>query len=621
MVGRHSILNIEAELAATSETPTPARIAPYTECLLVHEWKVLTSESKTLTARQRVRVAHWGILKLALQPASGWKVGERHALKLQPFNPQGKEGTLYTSDTLPQDLAAPFYLDDPAGRLTQVVDDKYVLAEEMFAKGLDRCEHVKLIVVSDCRWRSGIPDLTGDANRACIEGLNLTVATAFFPVHDYLIRKSIRTYPSLKWVVWVIAPQFVAAMGQEVLDHPPWPDLEGSKEKPAQAGRAFDVRIPTSPDRSSHSSAGVREEFRQRFTKNVCIPDLQAWYLFEGVVRELNRRDVNVLAFVHLGQQFNRDGLDKNMRHEYYPALVERLAAMTALYPNFHFVKRSDATHGLFGRNAKGSDPTAVLSRYLQAHDRKPVPLTSDDTPVEKIGRVDPGQRATPQALEAKLELIRQVNNDAALLLVGGREAARFDATALGAVNLAFEGATTVESEGLVRGAVAAGKRIKWVLWDIQPHTVAARQGEDRIQALQGPAWPYQKDRIVPPEAPAPIVLGPGVTCARATREWELSLERWLLFENAVRELAKRDVKVLALGLPSSVKSYSTAVHAALADRLQAMTLAYPNCFHLPPQAFAAGKPESLQTIKALLDAPEGRGRMNSDIAPPTGNE
>jgi hypothetical protein len=93
---------VEAELVARSAVPKLEDLAPYRQALAVFEYRAAGPP-------RRFRVAHWVILDGKVLPAAGWKVGERYALRLEPFadNPQVHGCRL--SDTLKEAPELPFY--------------------------------------------------------------------------------------------------------------------------------------------------------------------------------------------------------------------------------------------------------------------------------------------------------------------------------------------------------------------------------------------------------------------------------------------------------------------------------------------------------------------------------
>lgn len=100
---------------AVSPPPSLAAIAPYREALVVHEIEQSAGESP-----RRLRVARWGLFAGETAPAARAVVGERVALLVEPLTGNARAESLYLADALPEDLAAPLWLDvslgtDPGG--------------------------------------------------------------------------------------------------------------------------------------------------------------------------------------------------------------------------------------------------------------------------------------------------------------------------------------------------------------------------------------------------------------------------------------------------------------------------------------------------------------------------
>ncbi|HUS93329.1 MAG TPA: PKD domain-containing protein [Phycisphaerae bacterium] len=105
-------IEVEAALAAKSDAPDPARIAPYREALMVNEYrvtKVLRAEkggsaAVAVKAGQAVRVAQWGILEGRTTTVAEAKVGQARRMTLEAYDAHpDRLDRIVTSDTLDLD--------------------------------------------------------------------------------------------------------------------------------------------------------------------------------------------------------------------------------------------------------------------------------------------------------------------------------------------------------------------------------------------------------------------------------------------------------------------------------------------------------------------------------------
>jgi len=118
-------IELTARLLAASAAPEAARIAPYREALVVHEYKVtkvLRREKGfpagvAVTPGATVRVAQWGIIEARRTPAAEAKPGQLCRMVLEAYDDHPEKlDQFVTSDTLELDLDAPM-LYEPEGPL------------------------------------------------------------------------------------------------------------------------------------------------------------------------------------------------------------------------------------------------------------------------------------------------------------------------------------------------------------------------------------------------------------------------------------------------------------------------------------------------------------------------
>jgi len=91
-------IRLKGKLLRMAPVPDAAKIAPYTQAMVVGEYAVtgvLEGEYK----EKIVNVAHWGMLNRQPQPIAGRKVGDVHELLIEPFERQPQLEPEYLADT------------------------------------------------------------------------------------------------------------------------------------------------------------------------------------------------------------------------------------------------------------------------------------------------------------------------------------------------------------------------------------------------------------------------------------------------------------------------------------------------------------------------------------------
>lgn len=101
---------VEARLVARSPVPQPAAIAPYHNALVVYEYEV-TKVLKGSYNRDKIRVAHWGLLDKQPTSIGEAKIGSEYHLLLEDFKDHPELEPEFLDDTLPQDFELPLYVD------------------------------------------------------------------------------------------------------------------------------------------------------------------------------------------------------------------------------------------------------------------------------------------------------------------------------------------------------------------------------------------------------------------------------------------------------------------------------------------------------------------------------
>ena len=332
---RDGVVQLWANLKLKSDVPTVKKIAPYHEALIVYEWEVTKVEKGHFDGK-RLRVAHWVVFDQVLQSPAAWKVGQSQRLLVLPFAADESLKKICQTDTLDVDVDVPFYYDvgqalaPPsekvfAGRVTTQVN-----------RMLPHRLHAKLVVLGDSRVAGGIDAglFYADEKHPVPVAYNLAIGGAGMPDCELGVRVAVRHCPNLEWVVLGLGPRMLSAGWaplRQALDGPAWPDLPGDK---AQAPK------PADQDPAKAGPLQISPGVRSGPMKHLWEPSVENWALFEAMVRELNRRDINVLVFLPLWKTFDgsRNRLDGNTPLHSAPGLRLRLRGLAMMYKNFYFV-------------------------------------------------------------------------------------------------------------------------------------------------------------------------------------------------------------------------------------------------------------------------------------------
>ena len=326
------VVQLWAKLKAKSNVPTVKQIAPYHEALIVYEWEVTNVEKGHFDGK-RLRVAHWVVFDKVVQSPAAWKVGEKQRLLLRPFAADESLKKICQRDTLDVDVDVPFYYD--VGQALAPPSEE-VLAGRMTTevnRMLPHRLHVKLVALGDSRVAGGVYTklFYADEKHPVPVAYNLAIGGAGMPDCELGVRAAVRHCPNLEWVVLGLGPRMVSAGWpvRHALAGPPWPDLPKDKASAPAIGKA-----PRS------ASLEISPGARSQPMKHLWEPGVENWALFETMVRELNRRDINILVFLPLWKNSDVAArrLDGGTPMHTARGLRMRLRSMAMMYQNFYFV-------------------------------------------------------------------------------------------------------------------------------------------------------------------------------------------------------------------------------------------------------------------------------------------
>jgi len=146
-------IKVEATLAAKSEIPAAADIAPYHSALIVYEYDV-TKVLKGTYNEKKLRVAHWALAYKKRMPVAKAKPGDAATLLVERFTDHPELGMEFISDTLPENFDLTLYVDPkmpdpPAQKSADSIKGKLSLARSYLAAGRkDKAKAILLEVVA-----------------------------------------------------------------------------------------------------------------------------------------------------------------------------------------------------------------------------------------------------------------------------------------------------------------------------------------------------------------------------------------------------------------------------------------------------------------------------------------
>jgi len=164
-------IEVEATLAAKSEVPDVADIAPYHSALVVYEYDV-TKVLKGTYREKKLRVAHWALAYEKKMPVAQAKPGDAATLVVERFTDHPELGAELISDTLEENYDLTLYVDPtvpepPARKPAGSVRGKLSLARSYLAAGMkDKAKAILLEIVHKHPHSEHTP-----AARKMLEGL------------------------------------------------------------------------------------------------------------------------------------------------------------------------------------------------------------------------------------------------------------------------------------------------------------------------------------------------------------------------------------------------------------------------------------------------------------------
>ena len=164
-------IKVEATLAAKSEIPAVAKIAPYHSALIVYEYDV-TKVLKGTYNEKTLRVAHWALAYKKRMPVAKAKPGDAATLLVERFTDHPELGAEFISDTLPENFDLTIYVDPkmpdpPAQKSAGSIKGKLSLARSYLAAGRkDKAKEILLEIVDKYPDSEHTP-----AARKMLEGL------------------------------------------------------------------------------------------------------------------------------------------------------------------------------------------------------------------------------------------------------------------------------------------------------------------------------------------------------------------------------------------------------------------------------------------------------------------
>lgn len=589
---------VKAVLAAKSDIPPVAKIAPYREALAAYEWTVQAGGSNAaVTPGTTLRVRHWVYYDRVKQSAADWPVGHTTELCLEPSEAHSEAQRFCVLDTLPLDVDAPVFFDvgQPLAMPTEaaIVARAAALTEAMLAHR----DKVRLIALGDSRTANGGPKgldmqpFYGGAAGDRPLAYNLAAAGSRVPSLEYKARQCAALLPALEWVVINVSPRIftvgMSGTNVTVLGGPPWPEKLG---RPGKAAEIPETRILADlPSRTAPPLAAG--DF-----------SLASWAIFEGMVRELDRLGVNTMLWTP-------PMLDRGTNDDFAPAgkywgTLERLRGLSRTYSHCHLVDLM-AEHRDKFVDADFNDPDHLkrdtggvkLAKLLDGLRQ----TLAETEPAKRSAAMAAGLPAITgetavAASAAALPAGLMTNRDKVrLIALGDSRAARgldvrrfFKGEAgssAQAFNLAAAGSSAPALECRARQCAAMLPALEWAVINASPRMFRVGVSTTNVTMLAGSPWPVKlgeagsgaisETRLV---ATLPSRTAPALTAA------DFSMESWSVFEGTIRELNRLGVKTLVWTPPMRDRATSddfspAGTYPGFLDRLRGLSHTYNGCY------------------------------------------
>ena len=371
-------LLVELETLQVSDTPTLENIQPYSDALVLHEYrvsKVLNGDAKL--AGSTVRVAHWAIIGEKPQ-ALKVTIGDVRKTTLVPFDSVYRLNNEKLVDTLEisEDDNILTYLD-----LGQSTDLPSLPENIRYYYGLSKGHRIetywktrgqiKLIVMGTSHAETGVDakSLYADENTEYPCAFNLSQAGSSYDLQKLLMEDYILPLPALEWVVWGISPRifntlnagdirhakFINSPGHQ-FDRKHWKNLWPVSSTAREDRISFDTLKDLRTSRRDlwggcpkliadgfgipEPSPSLRKDLVEKFRKVEFHWNEPAWSHFASLVEQFEKKGVRVCLFtvpfhpVSLGQPAVDD--DKTDLKS-YRQLVNRLAGLAKKHPGVLF--------------------------------------------------------------------------------------------------------------------------------------------------------------------------------------------------------------------------------------------------------------------------------------------
>lgn len=587
-------LKVKAVLAAKSDIPPVAKIAPYREALAVYEWAVQSGGSgSTVTSGKKLRVQHWVYYDNVKQSAADWPVGHATELRIERSEAHSEAQRFCVLDTLPLDVDMPVFFD--VGQRLAMPTEAAIVARTagLTEAMLVHRDKVRLIALGDSRTARGLDmePFYGGAARDRPLAFNLAAAGSRVPSLEYKARQCAALLPALEWVVINVSPRIFAvgmsSASVSVLGGPPWPEKLG---RPGKAAEIPETRILADlPSRTAPPLTAF--DF-----------SLPSWAIFEGMVRELDRLGVNTMLWTP--PMRDRGTNDDFSSAGKYWGTLERLRGLSRTYSHCHLVdlmaehrdKLVDADfadNDHLNRDTGGVKLAKLLDGLRQtlagpAPVKRSAAMAAGPPAIAGKTAVAASVAALPAGLMANRDKVR-------LIALGDSRTARgldvrrfFDGEAgssAQAFNLAAAGSRAPALEYRARQCAAMLPALEWAVINASPRMFRVGVSTTNVTIPAGSPWPVKLGEVgsgAIPEtrlvATLPSRTAPALTAA------DFSMESWSVFEGTIRELNRLGVKTLVWTPPMRDRSAddrfpSADTYPGFLDRLRGLSHTYNGCY------------------------------------------